>query len=202
MAQSSTIIQNNYSYKSDAIVPSSVINFVATGNTYQIMSTDESRVNLTAWAPFDLIQITGSNFNNKIFTVLSVASSGTSLTVAEPVTTEINNGGTVITLTPYGVITDQYQGAGYYNQPGGFHTVAYNVNSETFSGSIKMQATLEMNPTYADWFDVENTTFTFISDGSTVNTATSYNFIGNFVWVRAMCYNLTAGSISYILYNH
>ena len=200
MAQTSTIIQNTYSYKT--VQNGTVISFVAVGNQYKIVSSDESMVPMTAWAQFDLIQVTGSNNNNGIFTVASVSQDGTFLTVQEPVTTEINTGGNLITLTPYGVVTDKYQGDGYYNQPDGLHTVAYNINSQTFAGSIKMQATLAMDPSEADWFDVENTTYTFISDGSTVNANVSYNFVGNFVWVRAKCYNLTAGGIKEILYNH
>ena len=44
-----------------------------------------------------------------------------------------------------------------------------------------MQGSLATTPTEDDWFDIAGTTLT--SDQST--TIASYNFTGNFVWVRA-----------------
>jgi hypothetical protein len=96
-----------------------------------------------------------------------------------------------------GFVTDKYQGDGFYSQVDGMHTVAYHVNS-TMTGSIKMQGSLATTPTEDDWFDVSETTFT--ADQSTL--VDSKNFTGNFVWVRAKCTGMTAGSVTKILYNH
>ena len=52
-------------------------------------------------------------------------------------------------------------------------------------------------PTEDDWFDISNTSPT--PDQST--TIYSYNFTGNFVWVRAKITGMTAGSITSILLN-
>ena len=192
MAQTSTNIQSAYNYKT--VQTGTVISFSAAGN--KIISSDTQAVTFSAWSAFDLIRVTGSNLNNKIFTVRSVAHNGSYLVVEESVTDE-NSISNLITLTPYGVITDKYEGDGFYSQVDGMHTVAYYV-TPTFTGSIKMQATLEFQPTENDWFDVADTIF--VGDQST--TARSFNFIGNFVWVRAKCYNYSAGGITKILYNH
>ena len=54
-------------------------------------------------------------------------------------------------------------------------------STDDFNGTVKMQASLATTPTEDDWFDISGTTFT--SDTST--KIASYNFTGNFVWVRA-----------------
>ncbi len=77
-------------------------------------------------------------------------------------------------------MSDKSKGDGYDSQPDGVHTVAYQDNS-TMTGSIKMQGSLATTPTEDDWFDISGTTMT--SDQSTTNV--SYNFTGNYVWVRA-----------------
>jgi hypothetical protein len=54
-------------------------------------------------------------------------------------------------------------------------------STDDFNGTVKMQGSLATTPTEDDWFDISGTTFT--SDLST--KIASYNFTGNFVWVRA-----------------
>lgn len=93
--------------------------------------------------------------------------------------------------------SDSVKGDGYYSQPDGLHTVAYHV-ANTFVGSVKMQGSLATTPTDSDWFDIAGTTFT--ADQSTLGS--SYNFTGNFVWVRATVTGFTAGTINKILYNN
>ena len=88
------------------------------------------------------------------------------------------------------------KGDGYFSQPDGVHTVAYQVNG-TLTGSIKMQGSLATTPTEDDFFDIAGTTFT--ADQSTlISTA---NFTGNFVWIRAKATSVTAGTISSVLVN-
>ena len=54
-------------------------------------------------------------------------------------------------------------------------------STDDFIGTIKMQGSLATTPTEDDYFDISGTTYT--ADQST--TIASFNFTGNFVWVRA-----------------
>ena len=85
---------------------------------------------------------------------------------------------TSVHLDHVGFVSDKAKGDGYYSQPDGVHTIAYQVDSTmTCNATIKMQGTLATTPTEDDWFDISGTTFT--SDTSTVTS--SYNFTGNYV---------------------
>jgi hypothetical protein len=174
-----------------------VISFTKTGTEYKISSSNTATVTLASLAQFDLITITGTTNNNKTFTVKSVLANGTQVIVEEEVTTENADGSTTVSLDYVGFVTDKQKGDGYYSQVDGVHTVAYHVGS-TMTGSIKMQGSLATTPTEDDYFDITGTTFT--ADQSTL--VDSKNFTGNFVWVRAKCTGMTAGSVTKILYNH
>jgi len=191
MAQTSTTIQPVTAHK--ATITGTVISFAKTGTEYKIASSNTTTTPLGNLAQFDLITVTGTTNNNRTFTVKSATSS--QVIVEEEVTTEA--AGASFTLDYVGFVTDKNKGDGYYSQVDGVHTVAYHVNS-TMTGSIKMQGSLATTPTEDDWFDIAGTTFT--SDQSTL--VDSKNFTGNFVWVRAKCTGMTAGSVSKILYNH
>jgi hypothetical protein len=188
MAQSSTTISSQKDHKVN--ITGTDISFTA--GTKTISTTSTSLSNL---AVRDLITITGTTNNNSTFTVKSVATNGLSITVEETVTTEAS--GASVTIDYTGFVTDKYQGDGYYSQADGVHTVAYHVLA-TLTGSVKMQGSLATTPTESDWFDIAGTTFT--TDQST--TIFSANFTGNFVWVRAKAVDVTAGSVTKILYNH
>ena len=190
MAQTSTTLLASKSHIAN--VTGSDISFTATGTEYKITSTSTS---LNGFAVRDLITVTGTTNNNLTFTVKTV-SSANQLIVEEIVTTETSDGSTITTLDHTGFVSDKTKGDGYYSQPDGVHTVAYQVNS-TLTGSIKMQGTLATTPTEDDWFDITGSTFT--ADQSTlISTA---NFTGNFVWVRAKATSVTAGTISSVLIN-
>jgi len=190
MAQTSTTLLASKSHISD--VSGTDISFTATGSEYKITSTTTS---LASFAVKDLITVTGTTNNNKTFTV-KTETSANELIVEEIVTTETSDGSTTVTLDHTGFVSDKAKGDGYYSQPDGVHTVAYQVNS-TMAGSIKMQGTLATTPTEDDWFDVAESTFT--ADQSTlISTA---NFTGNFVWIRAKATSVTAGTISSVLSN-
>jgi hypothetical protein len=181
-----------------------VISFSQTGTEYKIASSNTTTLSLASLAQYDLITVSGSTNNNNTFTVKSVAANGSYIIVEESVTTE--SAGASVSLTHVGFVTDKYQGDGYYSQVDGVHTVAYHVSAgsvtsaNNFNGSIKMQGSLATIPTEDDWFDITGTTFT--ADSST--SVSAYNFTGNFVWVRAKCYNWTtaSSSVTKILYNH
>ena len=92
-------------------------------------------------------------------------------------------------------LTGQRQkGAGYSNFAGASHTVS--ISCSNFVGRIYIEASLETEPTEADWFPVtvlRNLPYvefpqdlshpTGVSQGDTSTTA--YEFAGNYVWVRA-----------------
>ena len=192
MAQTSTTLLASKSHIAD--VTGTDISFTATGTEYKITSTSTSTA-LNGFAVRDLITVSGTTSNNSTFTVKTVTSA-TELIVEEIVTTETSDGSTTTTLDHTGFVSDKSKGDGYYSQPDGVHTVAYQVNS-TLTGSIKIQGSLATTPTEDDWFDVSGTTFT--ADQSTlISTA---NFTGNFVWVRAKATSVTAGTISSVLIN-
>jgi len=180
MPQTSTTLSGAKSHISD--VTGTDISFNATGTVFKITSTS---TDLSVFSVRDLITVTGTTSNNKTFTVKTVTSS-TELIVEEIVTTETADGSTTTTLDHTGFVTDKTKGDGYFSQPDGVHTVAYQVvnlgdSTDDFIGTIKMQGSLATTPTEDDYFDISGTTYT--SDQST--TIASFNFTGNFVWVRA-----------------
>jgi hypothetical protein len=196
MAQTSTTIKEQVSHKST--ISDTTISFTKTGTEYKISRSNSpyfGTSDSTAFQAYDLITVTGTTNNNKTFTIKSKATDGTYIIVEEEVTTEA--AGASFTLDYVGFVTDKNKGDGYYSQVDGVHTVAYHVDN-TMTGSIKMQGSLATTPTEDDWFDISGTTFT--ADQSTL--VDSKNFTGNFVWVRAKCSSMTAGSVTKILYNH
>ena len=190
MAQTSTTLLASKSHIAN--VTGTDISFTATGTEYKITSTTTS---LAGFAVKDLITVTGTTNNNKTFTV-KTETSANELIVEEIVTTETSDGSSTTTLDHTGFVSDKAKGDGYFSQPDGVHTVAYQVNA-TMTGSIKMQGSLATTPTEDDYFDIAGTTFT--ADQSTlISTA---NFTGNFVWIRAKATSVTAGTISSVLTN-
>jgi hypothetical protein len=88
---------------------------------------------------------------------------------------------------------NRQQAANYYGGFGGLQTIAFYFNQ--FQGRIRIQATLESNPTVdAQWFRVY--------DFDSTNTPTSNNFstniTGNFTWIRANVEDFTSGTISQV----
>ena len=193
MAQTSTQLSGQKTFKS-AITVTEGCTFTSTSGTNKIAAASTS---LSALSIRDLITITGTSNNNATFTIKSVDTNGTFITVEETVTAESTDGSTDTVLTYSGFVTDKAKGDGYYSQADGLHTVSYHVDA-TCTGAIKMQGSLATTPTEDDFFDIDNTTFT--TDQST--TINSVNFTGNFVWVRAKCTSNTAGSVTKILYNN
>jgi len=190
MAQTSTTLLASKSHIAN--VTGTDISFTATGTEYKITSTSTS---LAGFAVRDLITVTGTTSNNKTFTV-KTETSANELIVEEIVTTETSDGSSTTTLDHTCFVSDKAKGDGYFSQPDGVHTVAYQVNA-TMTGSIKMQGSLATTPTEDDYFDIAGTTFT--ADQSTlISTA---NFTGNFVWIRAKATSVTAGTISSVLTN-
>ena len=195
MAQTSTTLISAKSHITS--ITGTDISLSATSGVYTISATSTVLTGAGKLAVGDLITVSGSASNNSTFTVATVVST-TELTVSEVVTSENADGSSTITLDHVGFVSDKAKGDGYYSQPDGLHTVAYQVaNDFNADATIKMQGTLATTPTEDDWFDIANTTFT--SDTSTLTS--SYNFTGNYVWVRSKTQLLTAGTTNSILLN-
>ena len=196
MAQTSTTLSGQKTFKA-AVTVTEGCTFTASSKKISAASTSLSSLSVR-----DLITITGTTSNNSTFTIASVDSNGTFITVEETVTAETSDGSTDTVLTYSGYVTDKFKGDGYYSQTDGVHTVAYHVDSSFNTDAvIKMQGSLATTPTEDDYFDIDGTTVDSDNfDGSTL--VFSNNFTGNFVWVRAKVSGMTAGAVSKILYNH
>jgi hypothetical protein len=113
------------------------------------------------------------------------------------------------------VTGEKYRGDGYYGRSDGFHTVQIDLNG--FIGRIQIQGTLAVDPADDDWFTVElgtgnksvdttgliteqNITYVEYTESTTNNK--SYNFTGNYVWVRAYVSNWTDGTVNSVQLNH
>ena len=113
------------------------------------------------------------------------------------------------------VTGEKFKGDGYYGRSDGFHTV--QIDLDGFIGQIRIQGTLTVDPGNDDWFTVElgtgsmtidttgllteqNITYVEYTESTTNNK--SYNFTGNYVWVRAYVSNWTDGTVNSIKLNH
>jgi len=112
-----------------------------------------------------------------------------------------NNSETILTQQTHAqdsntesVVGDMYKGDGYYGRSDGLHTIQYDYLD--FSGTVRIQGTLAVEPTEDDWFDVYSNDITS-STGSVIE-----NFTGNYVWVRCHVSNWTDGTVNRILLNH
>jgi len=123
---------------------------------------------------------------------------------------------TTSTNSPY--YSDKIKGEGYFGGANGLHTVSWKITN--FVGTVGVQGTLVSAPTSSDWVDIELTStdtigpsyvvdttglLTVVRPTSAYSTATtlikSYNFIGNFVWVRGKVSNWTQGTVNAISIN-
>lgn len=109
---------------------------------------------------------------------------------------------------------EKFKGDGYYGRSDGLHTIQVNLSG--FLGNIELQGTLAIDPTTDDWFTVRlGSGQTIDTTGKLVSASTSkleytsnetssktYNFTGNYVWIRAKISNWTDGSVSSIQLNH
>jgi len=196
MAQTSTTLIASKAHMTPNVTGTD-ISLTAASGVYTIKATTTTLTGSSLFAVGDLITVTGASnsANNTTFTVSTVVST-LEITVAEVVTTE--TAGASITLDHVGFVSTKTKGDGYYSHPDGVHTVSYQVTPTlNANATIKMQGTLATVPTEDDWFDIANTTFT--ADQITVTS--SYNFTGNYVWVRSKIESLTAGTVNTILIN-
>ena len=195
MAQTSTTLIATKAHVTT--ITGSDISFTATSGVNTIKSTSTVLSGSGKLAVRDLITVTNSANNNSTFTVKSIVST-LEITVEQIVTAENSDGSTSVSLDHTGFVSDKAKGDGYYSQPDGVHTVAYQVSADfNANATIKIQGSLATTPAEDDWFDVSGTTFT--ADTSTVTS--SANFTGNYVWVRSKAQSVTAGTVNSILLN-
>lgn len=90
---------------------------------------------------------------------------------------------------------ERSKGPGYHRKDNALQTSIFDFSD--FTGTVKLQATLALDPTNSDWFDIDSTEFV----GDQSNSTQLFNFYGNFVWIRA-AYNVQSGSINEIRYNY
>lgn len=120
------------------------------------------------------------------------------------------------------IIGEKFKGDGYYGRSDGLHSV--QIDTDTITAKIKIQATLAVEPADTDWFDVSlqttsadiigyvdttgairsDSVFTSVTvlDLDTYTNIELYNFIGNYVWVRAVIEDWSAGTLNSIRINN
>jgi hypothetical protein len=112
--------------------------------------------------------------------------------------------------------SEKIKGDGYFGNSDGLHTVFWSVSN--FTGTLAVQGTLSTNPQESDWSNVKlasvSIPFTVDTTGliraanitattfSTVtNTVETYNFVGNYVWLRGKISDFTRGAVNVISIN-
>jgi hypothetical protein len=112
--------------------------------------------------------------------------------------------------------SERIKGDGYFGGSDGLHTVFWSVSD--FIGTLEVQATLASEPVEADWVTVKLTesgnNYTIDTTGlvtasgvettrypTITTTSKSYNFTGNFVWLRGRISEFTQGVMNGISIN-
>jgi len=110
---------------------------------------------------------------------------------------------------------EKYRGDGFYGRSDGLHTIQIDLSG--FIGHIEIQGTLAVEPVDDDWFSVtmgtgsQSVDTTGLIQEENINRiefdhpatkVKSYNFTGNYVWVRAKISNWTDGAVNSIKMNH
>lgn len=117
---------------------------------------------------------------------------------------------TVIVLVPYtshtgtnplNITSDRQPAAAYYVANRGLQTIIWNLGNNIggttptyFVGVVTIQASLASTPGAFDWFDVYTVPVESNSDGQ----SGYYNLSGNYVWIRSVVTQWTAGPIQSI----
>lgn len=117
---------------------------------------------------------------------------------------------TVITLipqsshtgsNPLSIVGDRQPAASYYLANNNLQTIIWSVGTNIggtsptyFVGTIKIQASLSTEPGAFDWFDA----YTLPIASTASEQSGFYNLTGNYVWIRAVVTQWSAGSIKSI----
>ena len=112
--------------------------------------------------------------------------------------------------------SERIKGDGYFGSSDGLHTVFWSVSQ--FIGTIEVQGTLASEPTESDWVAIKLIqpgnkfyidTTGLVTDAGVDSTryvlettaSKSYNFTGNFVWLRGRISEFTQGVMNGISIN-
>ena len=95
--------------------------------------------------------------------------------------------------TPVTTTGTAFKGDGFYGRSDGLHTVQYNYTG--FTGDLIIQATLAITPVETAWIEIYKDTITNEPKNETTN------FIGNYVWIRAII-SYTDGTMESVILNH
>tara|TARA_Y100000289_G_scaffold44922_1_gene44831 strand:+ start:162 stop:518 length:357 start_codon:yes stop_codon:yes gene_type:complete len=87
----------------------------------------------------------------------------------------------------------------YYGFADGLHTIAFKGNG--FTGSFALEATLATTPTANDWFRIPLGGAN-LKSYTTFTGTEAFTFTGNYVYIKALVFNASAGSVESILLNH
>lgn len=97
--------------------------------------------------------------------------------------------GTSTTMNQY---SDDVKGDSYYGYTDGFHTI--QATYDQFVGRLRIQASLMLEPTSDDWFDIvpENSTgrrfnelgYVQFNADDPASKSEAYSFSGNYAWIR------------------
>ena len=114
-----------------------------------------------------------------------------------------DDSGNAISL-PYGHASGDLTSANvpadsYYGFTDGLHTVSISLDG--FTGSVALEGTLATTPGATDWFRIP------LSGSNALNFTTSsgttaYTFTGNYVYIKALIFSASAGSVKSILLNY
>ena len=86
-----------------------------------------------------------------------------------------------------------------YGFADGLHTVAFK--GDGFTGSFALEATLATTHTANDWFRIP-LNGSNAQSFTTYTGTTAYTFTGNYVYIKALVFNASAGAVASILLNH
>lgn len=89
------------------------------------------------------------------------------------------------------------KGDGYFGFSDGLHTIAHYLAA--FEGTLEVQGALTKDPVDDDWITLDSRTGT---SGTPLTEDVTYNFTGNFVWIRAKVTKFEQGTITKIQLNH
>lgn len=97
--------------------------------------------------------------------------------------------------------SDPLRGDGWFGRADGLHTVQYNLAG--LNATIKIQATLSVEPEQEDWFTVYESDYELESTPGVVEKVNDFvNFTGNYVFVRIVLENWSGGTVNSIFFNH
>ena len=141
--------------------------------------------------------------------------------LSQSLTFTVNNTSTVVLNYPNTgtdalvYSSDPIKGDGYFGRSDGVHTAQIQITD--FIGKVEIQGSLSSTPSEVDWFTVQMGTgnasvdttglireenITFVSYFTATSSINSYNFTGNYVWVRAKVSDWTEGTVNSIKINH